>query len=1259
MHRARHAGLPALMATILFVTVVAAQPRAAVRGELHPVAAVDWPASSLVLSEVQTGGATASDEFVEIANQGPAPVDLNGTEVVYVTASGTTITRKATWAVSTILDPGRRVLLANGAGIHAPAGNAVYTGGLAATGGALVLRVVGGAPLDAIGWGDATNAFVEGTVASAPPAGASLERRPGGGLGNGIDTNDNASDWFIQGTPSPQSLSADPVPGGGPTPTPNATATPVASLTPVGTPTPAATPTPNATPTPVASPIPTPTPVTTPVPTATPVPTPTPLASPTPTPIASPTPTPIASPTPVGTSTPTPTPNATPGATPTPTPAATPTPVPTPTPTPLPSPSASPSPTPDIPVTPIADARLLDIDTAVTIEGVLTTDLGAVEGGRGAFIQDATGGIAIYLDAPVVGAWPAGATVRVPGVVGSRYEQRTIRASEAGLVLRDTVELPLAVGAASGTIGEPLEGLRVMVQGTTAGSATTLADGLAITVDDGSGAVRAVIGAAALGGRSIPAGTQVIATGPLGQRDSSGTGTAGYRLHPTLAGELVVVEPTPSPTPPPTPTPTPTPTPAATPTPTPVGSPTPIATPTPVATPSPVATPTPRPTPTPTPGTSYVDPSTARTASIGSRVAVRGTVTAEVGRLGSAPLFAIGDANGGILIRLPDGAGRPTRGAIVEVRGQLADPYGQIEVRPAAADLRVAGTGTVPAALPIPASGIVEPLEGRLVTATGVVAAAPSKSGSSIVVVLERVGGADIRVMVDDSSGLDRAAFAVGSTYRVTGIAGQRASRKDAPDGYRLWLRDVGDLQRLAGPAPTAGSTTAPGTSAPPSTSTGTTTIARALGQQGLVAISGVVTAPATLLDATGRRIVVQDGSGAVEVLVPPGSTAPSVGTSVRVVGTMGRAYGAPRLGATALTAGGRGSQPQPIVLHAGPSEQHEWRLVRIKGTVSKVSKLGERWRAEIRVGGTEVVVTGQAGAGIAHDVLTEDAVATVVGIVRRPYPTASDQRFTILPRFASDVGTTGRPASARNVNGTPGSSGGRNATSPTTIPQATSPTSAAFRNADLVDLANLVGQDVRVGGLVIDLVPEGFTLDDGTGSGTVHLLDEAAELVALVEPGDAVNATGTVELLADGPVVVVRAAAGLSLAGDIGGPAPSAAPRTEPTATSMPGPDAGSTAAGLGDLPDATPGLAGVGTILAVTMLSIAVTGLRRWQARRRLAVRVATRLAQFAGAAPVASDGLAAATGWTVAEPARDHADAMLGPRSAAHESRTAGSA
>ncbi|HKG57948.1 MAG TPA: lamin tail domain-containing protein, partial [Candidatus Limnocylindrales bacterium] len=134
-----------------------------------PAAAVAWPTSTLVVSEVVTGGASASDEFVEIANTGPAVVDLANVEIAYVTSSGSTVTRKASWTSTTPLDPGRHLLIANSLGAYAATADATYSGGLAATGGAIVLRPIGGTPLDAVAWGDAVNAFVEGTAATAAP----------------------------------------------------------------------------------------------------------------------------------------------------------------------------------------------------------------------------------------------------------------------------------------------------------------------------------------------------------------------------------------------------------------------------------------------------------------------------------------------------------------------------------------------------------------------------------------------------------------------------------------------------------------------------------------------------------------------------------------------------------------------------------------------------------------------------------------------------------------------------------------------------------------------------------------------------------------------------------------------------------------------------------------------------------------------------------------------------------------------------------
>ncbi|MEA2621029.1 MAG: uncharacterized protein QOC97_1802, partial [Chloroflexota bacterium] len=748
MDRARRAGITALIVVAMVAAIGDPDGSPALAG------AVSWPPSTLVVSEVQTGGASASDEFVEIANQGSDPVDLQGLEAVYATSSGSTITRKGTWSVSTVLDPGRRILLANASGSYASIADATYSGGFAATGGAIALRLVGGVAIDAVGWGDATNAFVEGLAAAAPPAGSSLERGPGGAAGNGRDTNDNASDWLMQAAPSPQNLSAPAVPPpGSPSPTPLPTATP------------AATPTP------------------TPVPTATATPTPTPA----------PTATPAITPTPAPTSTPTPSP----------TPQSTPTPTPTPTPAP---PTSTPA-----PPTSVADARGLPDGATVTIQGTLTTALGALESGRTGFVQDASGGIALYLDAPVVGPWPAGTTVTVQGSISSRFSQRTLRIAESSVVAGPVAGLPASLRIGTGEAAEAFEGVRVVTTGTIAGSPDVLADGFGITIDDGSGPVRGVIGADALAGRTIASGMTATVSGPLGQRDSSGTGTAGYRIQATLAGELELVEATPPPTPTAPPTPDPTATPAPTPTPTPVvtATPTPAPTPDPTATPVPTATPTPVPTATPTPVPTPTPPNLSlaavRSQPVGLKVATSGVVVAEAGRLGTPPLLAIGDDRAGLVVRLPDGAPTFARGTRIEVAGKLAAPYGQLEIRPASADIRAVGSDASPTPIAIGTSSLGESLEGRLVTTFGRLTAKPTKSSSGdITLVLDRDGASPVKVMADASSRITSASLKVGSTYRLVGFVGQRASRSGALDGYRIWARDSADLVVVAGASPSA-----------------------------------------------------------------------------------------------------------------------------------------------------------------------------------------------------------------------------------------------------------------------------------------------------------------------------------------------------------------------------------------------------------------------------------------------------------------------
>ena len=242
MARVRLAAYAALMFALAWSATASAVPAAmplldAPVATVEPLAAVAWPPSSgLLVAEVMTGGTSASDEFVELTNASGAAIDLAGLEVVYVTSSGTTVTRKASWTTTLLLDPGRHLLLANGLGAYASLADVTYSGGLAATGGAVAVRAIGGAPIDSVGWGDATSAFVEGSAVSAPAAGVSIERRPGANDGNAVDTNDNAADFVLNTAPIAQNLAAPPVPAPTPTPTPTTTATPTA--VPTATPTP-------------------------------------------------------------------------------------------------------------------------------------------------------------------------------------------------------------------------------------------------------------------------------------------------------------------------------------------------------------------------------------------------------------------------------------------------------------------------------------------------------------------------------------------------------------------------------------------------------------------------------------------------------------------------------------------------------------------------------------------------------------------------------------------------------------------------------------------------------------------------------------------------------------------------------------------------------------------------------------------------------------------------------------------------------------
>jgi len=177
------------------------------------------PASStspnLVISQFQAGGTSnANDEFIEIHNIGPSPVDLNGYRVVYRSSSGTSdVGPMAAWNSTTILQPGQFYLIASTSYTGSAAPDLTYdpttcTCSLSASAGGLAIRQGNqntGTIIDAVGWGNATNIFFEGTRTTAPPNSSSKARDE-----NGCKDTDNNSADFLTLTPSAPRNSSSP-----------------------------------------------------------------------------------------------------------------------------------------------------------------------------------------------------------------------------------------------------------------------------------------------------------------------------------------------------------------------------------------------------------------------------------------------------------------------------------------------------------------------------------------------------------------------------------------------------------------------------------------------------------------------------------------------------------------------------------------------------------------------------------------------------------------------------------------------------------------------------------------------------------------------------------------------------------------------------------------------------------------------------------------------------------------------------------------
>ncbi len=175
---------------------------------------------NIVISQFQTAGGTANDEFIELHNMSSSSFDLNGYRVVYRSATGTNDVQFVNWTTSTIIPAGGYYLITSTFYDDSVTGDISYNPttcscSMSATGGGLAIRngaANSGIIIDSVGYGTATNIFKETTVTSAPPANAGQAR-----LNNGCQDTDNNSNDFLTLNPSvPHNLnSALNVCGGG------------------------------------------------------------------------------------------------------------------------------------------------------------------------------------------------------------------------------------------------------------------------------------------------------------------------------------------------------------------------------------------------------------------------------------------------------------------------------------------------------------------------------------------------------------------------------------------------------------------------------------------------------------------------------------------------------------------------------------------------------------------------------------------------------------------------------------------------------------------------------------------------------------------------------------------------------------------------------------------------------------------------------------------------------------------------------------
>ncbi|MBS1250543.1 MAG: Endonuclease YhcR [Chloroflexi bacterium] len=161
---------------------------------------------TIVVSEVMAGAEGNNGyEFIELYNTSATePIDLKGWTLWYQLAEGEDELILHRWTESAVVPPHGHFLLGRGEEDYGVTVDAIFEIALATSRGGLLLRKADDTLSDSLAWGDDAQQYGESDPAPAMERGQSLERKPGGEAGNGVDSADNGQDFALNSAPNPQ-----------------------------------------------------------------------------------------------------------------------------------------------------------------------------------------------------------------------------------------------------------------------------------------------------------------------------------------------------------------------------------------------------------------------------------------------------------------------------------------------------------------------------------------------------------------------------------------------------------------------------------------------------------------------------------------------------------------------------------------------------------------------------------------------------------------------------------------------------------------------------------------------------------------------------------------------------------------------------------------------------------------------------------------------------------------------------------------------